>query len=131
MNKTIVLFDGVCNLCNGVVQFIIQRDAKGVFQFASLQSDIGRQLLLKNKLAGDTINTIVLIQGDHVFTQSSAALKIGGQLGVLWLWTQFLWVFPKFFRDRVYDWVAANRYRWFGKQENCMIPKEEWKGRFL
>lgn len=128
---SILLFDGICNLCNGVVQFIIKRDKKGIFRFASLQSDIGQELLAKYGLPTDAINTIVLIENGQAYTHSSAALKIAPHLSILWIWIKLLWIFPAFIRDWIYNWIAKNRYRWFGKQESCMLPKQEWKGRFL
>ena len=127
----ILLFDGVCNLCNGVVQFIITRDHKAIFRFASLQSDIGQSLLIQYGLPIDEINTIVLIENGQAYTHSTAALKMASHLGIFWIWTKLLWLFPAFFRDWVYSGVAKNRYRWFGKQETCLLPKAEWKGRFL
>lgn len=129
--QPILLFDGICNLCNGVVQFIIKHDMKGIFRFASLQSDIGQELLAKYGLPTDAISTIVLIENGQAYTHSSAALKIAPHLSILWIWTKLLWIFPAFIRDWIYNWIAKNRYRWFGKQESCMLPKEEWKGRFL
>lgn len=127
----ILLFDGVCNLCNGVVQFIIKRDKKAVFRFASLQSTIGKELLKQYGLPCDEINTIVLIENDQAYTHSTAVLKMASNLSIFWIWTKLLWLLPAFIRDWGYNCVARNRYRWFGQQESCMLPRPEWKERFL
>ncbi len=129
--RPIVLFDGVCNLCNGIVQFLIQRDTKGIFRFASLQSDIGKTLLAQYNLSIDAMNTIVFIENKQAFTHSTAALKIASHLGLLWSWTKLFWLLPKTLRDIGYNWISNNRYRWFGKKEQCMLPRKEWKNRFL
>lgn len=127
----ILLFDGVCNLCNGVVQFIIKRDKKRIFRFASLQSDIGGELLVQYGLPIDKVDTIVLIENNQAYTRSTAALRVAPHLNGFWSWTKLLWLFPAFIRDWCYDFIARYRYRWFGKRERCLLPREEWRGRFL
>lgn len=127
----ILLFDGVCNLCNQSVQFIIKHDKQGLFRFAALQSDIGKAMLEKHQLPLDNLDTVVLIMNGKAYTRSSAALQVLRQLGFPWsLMTAFL-ILPKRFRDLVYDFIAKNRYRWFGQQESCMMPTAELRGRFL
>ena len=127
----LLLFDGVCNLCNGFVQWVIVRDKKGVFKFAALQSETGQQELKKLGKNTETFDSVVLIAGSKVLTQSDAAIEVAAQLGGIWSLAPLLRVFPRFLRNAVYNWVARNRYRWFGKREQCMLPRPEWKDRFL
>ena len=129
-NKNIVLFDGVCNLCNGLVKFIINRDRRDEFRFAPLQSPIGRKLLAEHNLSKEPLDSIVLITEEGSYIKSLAALHIFKALKVYrWLWIfRFL---PRSFRDFCYDFVAHNRYRWFGKRESCMVPTPELKAKFL
>ncbi|NDI34106.1 thiol-disulfide oxidoreductase DCC family protein [Chengkuizengella sediminis] len=132
MNKpSILLFDGVCNLCNGVVQFILSRDLKGNIKFASLQSGTGQKFLKQYNLNTKEISTIVLIQGDRAYTKSTAALRLCLLLKNLWPVLYAFIIIPKSIRDVVYDWIAKNRYRWFGKSEQCMIPSKEHREKFL
>jgi predicted DCC family thiol-disulfide oxidoreductase YuxK len=127
----VVLFDGVCNLCNGAVLFIIKRDRAAKFSFASLQSEYGQVQLKKFGLPVNELNTIFLIKGGKFFKKSDAALEITRGMSGLWPAFYVSKIVPKFIRDATYDWIAKNRYRWFGKQETCMIPTPELKGRFL
>lgn len=127
----ILLFDGVCNLCNGAVQFILKRDAKGAFRFASLQSPVGQALLQFAGLPAEHISTLVLFENGQAYVRSDAALRIARHLKGGWLLLYGFIAVPRPVRDVVYNWIARNRYRWFGKQESCMMPSPEWKGRFL
>ncbi|WP_018933318.1 thiol-disulfide oxidoreductase DCC family protein [Gracilibacillus lacisalsi] len=128
--KRIILFDGVCNFCSSSVQFIIKRDPTLKFQFASLQSEKGQHLLTKHRASQD-MDSIVLLENDRVYTKSTAALRIAKELkGVYQLFAIFL-IIPKPVRDIFYTILAKNRYRWFGKKDQCMIPKPEDKQRFL
>lgn len=129
----IILFDGVCNLCNGFVQFVIKKEKKNTFQFAALQSEIAQNLLKEYGLSSNKIDSIVLIdvQKQKASTESSAALLIMKELKGFYSWLYVFIVLPKFFRDAVYKLVAKNRYRWFGKEESCMIPSAELKEKFL
>jgi predicted DCC family thiol-disulfide oxidoreductase YuxK len=127
----IILFDGVCNLCNGLVQFIIKRDPHAKFRFASLQSDAGRSLLTKFHLNPDSLHSIILIEDDKAFERSEAAFQIAKHLAPPWKWFRVLRFLPKFLCDLGYNFVAANRYRVFGKRDNCMIPRPALKERFL
>ena len=127
--KTIVLFDGVCNLCNGVVQFIITEDKAGVFQFASQQSEIGLALLEAHQLPA--MNTVVLIDGVKVYTRSDAVLEIMKRLPTPWSWLGGLKIIPNFLRDAVYKLIARYRYNIFGRREACWLPTPELRARFL
>lgn len=124
----IILFDGECNFCDASVQFIIKRDY-GTFHFASLQSEVGKQLVERFQLQG--IDSIVLIENDNAYTKSTAALRIAKRLHRLWRICYLLIVLPKPIRDSIYDVIAKNRYKWFGKKEICMIPSEKDRARFL
>lgn len=126
----IILFDGVCNLCNNSVKSIIQRDSAGYFQFASLQSDVGQKLLQHYGL-NDYINSFVLIENERYYLKSSAALRICKNLDGAWKLLSFLRIIPRPIRDFIYDRIAHNRYKWFGKQDSCMIPTPEIRKRFL
>jgi predicted DCC family thiol-disulfide oxidoreductase YuxK len=131
-NRTsLVLFDGVCNLCNGLVQFIIKRDPSSKFRFASLQSDFGRSQLVRFNLDPELLHSIVVIDGDVALQRSDAAIYIAKQLGGPWKLLRAFKILPKFLRDAGYDVVAANRYRIFGKKDSCMIPTPQLKERFI
>jgi predicted DCC family thiol-disulfide oxidoreductase YuxK len=127
---TYVLFDGVCNVCNYWVQFIIKRDPKAQFKFASLQSEEA-QLLLQAHKQKVTLDSIVLLQDGKVYTESTAILQIFKKLTGMWKLLSVFHIIPKFIRDSFYRWFAKNRYRWFGQQESCMIPTPEVRQRFL
>jgi len=130
-NNPIILFDGVCNLCNGAVQFVIRNDKKKLFRFAALQSEAGIELSKKHKLPTDSMKTFILIENNQVYTRSTAALRVGKMLGgALALGYVFI-IVPPVIRDGVYNWIAKNRYRWFGKKESCMIPTPDLRERFL
>ena len=137
-DRAIVLFDGVCNLCNGWVRFIVERDRKGYFMFAPLQSEVGRSLLeargLRAAVAGAEprgMESIVLIEGSRCLTRSDAAIEILRHLSGLWPLLGILRAIPRPIRDRCYDVIARNRYRWFGRRETCMVPSPEIRNRFL
>ena len=131
MKNPILLFDGVCNLCNNTIQQIIKADKDGVFRFAALQSDFGKEQLEQFNLKGDYLKTIVLIYDDKAYSRSDAALETARLLGRLWAVLYVFKIIPPFIRNAVYDFISNNRYRWFGKQESCMIPTPELKARFL
>lgn len=126
-----LLFDGVCNLCESSVQFILKRDPRGIFRFASLQSPIGQALLEKFRLPRGDFDTMVLIEGELIYTRSSAALRIVKRLPFPWPILYIFVVVPKFIRDLFYRILARNRYRWFGKKAECLIPTPEIRSRFL
>ena len=134
-NKTtptaVVLFDGVCNLCNGSINFVIDRDPAGYFRFAPLQSQAGRELLRRHHPGVAELKSVVLIEGDRCYTRSTAGLRIARRMRWPWPLAAALVAVPTFLRDAAYDWVAANRYRWFGKTEACRIPTPDRARRFL
>ena len=130
-NNAIILFDGVCNLCNSSVQFILKRDKNAYFQFASLQSEFGQTLLAKYNLQVDKFESIVLVENEKAFLYSTAALKIAKKLSGFWPLFYLFIVVPPVIRNFFYRLVAQNRYKIFGKKEECLIPKPEWKERFI
>lgn len=127
----IVLFDGVCNLCNGSVQLIIRHDPHGRFRFASLQSPVGERLLAEMGVDRQAMDSMVLIENGRWFRESDAALGIARGLGGLWRMFGVLRLLPRPLRDRAYRLLARNRYRWFGKSETCWLPAPELRERFL
>lgn len=129
--KKIVLFDGVCNLCNNSVNFIIEHDKKDIFRFASLQSEYGKKLTSERGIKQAEVDSIVLIDpGNAYFVKSSAALEIAKELSG-YAWMRIFLYLPEGFRNFVYDIIAKNRYKWFGKKDSCMIPTKELKAKFL
>lgn len=126
----IILFDGVCNLCNGFVQRIISADKLDYFRFASLQSDAANDLL-KNHPNLKELKSIVLLDKGKIYTKSTAAIKIASQLGFTWKFLQIGYILPAFLRDGIYNIVANNRYKWFGKKDQCMVPTPALKSKFL
>jgi predicted DCC family thiol-disulfide oxidoreductase YuxK len=124
-SNSIILFDGYCNLCSGAVQFIIKRDKKKKFHFASLQSDFGKNLLIEHNLPTTDFNSLVLFEKGKVYTQSTGALRIARSLSSLWPICYVAIVIPKFMRDAIYNWIANNRYKWFGRKEVCYYLPEE------
>ncbi|MCH3882640.1 MULTISPECIES: thiol-disulfide oxidoreductase DCC family protein [Tenacibaculum] len=130
--KKLILFDGVCNLCNNAVLKIIKFDKHHIFVFASLQSNIGQEITNHLKIDVTKIDSIILVEENYSYTiKSSAALKIAANFGGFWKMTQLFWVFPSVIRNLVYDFIAKNRYKWFGKKESCMIPTKELKSKFI
>jgi predicted DCC family thiol-disulfide oxidoreductase YuxK len=127
----IVLFDGVCNFCNHSIQFIIKRDKKSYFKFGALQSEEGKALLQKHGLSSEILDTIVLIEGGKAYTYSTAPLRIVRKLNLLWPICFIFILVPSFIRDPIYKWISKNRYKWFGKQESCLMPTPEIRSRFL
>lgn len=129
--KSVLLFDGVCNLCNSSVQFILARDPKAKFRFASLQSDEGQALLQEFEDRPSDLSSVVLIEDGQLYARSDAALRVARQLSGGWPLLYAFIVLPRALRDAVYNWIARNRYRWFGKRDSCMIPSPELRSRFL
>ena len=127
----VVLFDGVCNLCNGSVQFIIAHDPHAQFRFAPLQSESARRLLGESEARGPFPDSVILIERGYVSTRSAAALRIARRLKFPWPLLYALVVVPSPLRDMGYDFIARNRYKWFGKREACMLPTPELRARFL
>jgi predicted DCC family thiol-disulfide oxidoreductase YuxK len=129
--RSIVLFDGVCNFCNASVNFLIDRDPEGKFVFGALQSEEGLAILREHDLPEGYFDSIVLIEPDRVLTASDAVLEISRSMSGLWPLLRVFRVVPRFIRDRVYNWIAANRYSWFGKQDACRLPTPEYRSHFL
>ena len=130
-SQPIILFDGICNLCNNAVSFVIKRDKKSVIQFAALQTDPAKKLLAQFNLPTQSINSVILIEKGVMYTQSTAVLKICKHLNGLWPLLYGLIIVPTFIRNGTYQWIAKNRYQWFGKKEKCMVPSPELSARFL
>ncbi|MGB2225921.1 MAG: thiol-disulfide oxidoreductase DCC family protein [Polaribacter sp.] len=131
-DKKILLFDGVCNLCNESVLKIIRYDNKDIFRFVSLQSDFGQQITNHLGIDTSTIDSVILYEpGVSYEIKSTAALNIMFEFGGIWKLTRVLGYLPEGFRNFIYDYIARNRYKWFGKKEQCMIPTPELKSKFL
>ncbi len=127
----IVLFDGVCNFCNASINFIIDRDSKGTFKFAALQSEIGQEILKKHGLKQDNFDSIILEKEGVIYQKSDAALEIVRNMDSFWKIFYVFKLLPTFLRNPVYDLVARNRYRMFGKTDACRMPTAELRARFL
>ena len=127
---SIILFDGVCNLCNGSVNFIIDHDKKNRFKFTSLQSDKGQELLKKHNL-NQALESIILIENKMAYQKSDAALHISKKLSFPFSSLYIFIIVPQFIRDKIYNLIARNRYKWFGKSESCRIPTPELKAKFI
>lgn len=130
-NKSTILFDGVCNLCNAAVQFVLRNDTKKIFRFASLQSEFGQSILVKYNLNTTTLSSLVLLDGDRVYTKSTGALRIARKLRFPFNLLYSFIIVPPFIRNAVYNYVAKNRYKWFGKEETCWVPTPELTERFM
>jgi len=130
--QKIILFDGICNLCNGAVQWVIRHDRRDRFRFVALQSELGRELSQARHIDTSKVDSIILIVvGRAYYIKSDAALEIARDLrGYSWMPLLFGWI-PRGLRDSIYDFVARNRYRWFGKKDQCMIPTPELQKKFL
>lgn len=127
----VILFDGVCNFCNSAVNFTIKRDKKNKIRFAPLQSIVGKQLVQQYGLPADDLRSFIFIENNIVYTRSAAALRVCKYLSGLWPLCYGLIIVPAFIRNGIYDWIAKNRYKWFGEKEECMIPSPEVKAKFL
>ena len=128
--RPVILFDGVCSLCNQFVLFVIDRDQHAHFAFASLQSEPGRRILQAHAIP-DEVSTVVLVEDGRVTTRSTAALLIASRLGMAWSLCRVLMLIPKPARDLVYDWIARHRYAWFGRLDVCRLPTPELRARFI
>lgn len=129
--KPIIVFDGVCNLCNRSVRFVLRRDDRQQFRFTANQTEAGRQLLRQCGIDPDTVSSIVLVEGDACYVRSEATLRIAARLGAPWRWfAAIARAVPRRVRDAAYRWIARHRYRWFGKRQQCMTPGPEVAHRF-
>jgi len=130
-DQPIILFDGVCNFCNSAVNFTIKRNSKANILFAAMQSEAGQQLLKQYNLSLADMKSFVFIEQGKAFDRSTGALKVCRHLSGLWPLCYYFIIIPRFVRDGIYNWIAANRYKWFGVRQECMIPAPEIKARFL
>ncbi len=129
--QPVILFDGVCNFCNNAVNFVIKRNAKVNILFTPMQSAAGQKLLEQYNLPADDMQSFIFIENNKVYKRSTAALKVCRHLRSLWPLCYGLIIVPRFIRDGIYNWIAKNRYKWFGMRKSCMIPTPEVKSRFL
>ncbi|WP_053977799.1 thiol-disulfide oxidoreductase DCC family protein [Mangrovimonas xylaniphaga] len=131
-NKELILFDGVCNLCNTSIQYVIKHDKQNKFVFAALQSDIGKSVIKEHGIDTTKIDSILLHKPNNkIYYKSTAALKIASKLGFPISIMSIFLIVPTFIRNWVYDFIAKNRYKWFGKKQSCMIPTPELSSKFL
>ena len=131
-DKKIIIFDGVCNLCDSTVQFIIKHDKKDVFRFVALQSDLGKKIIKHIGIDISKTDSIILyIPGQAYYYKSEAAIEIAKELGAVFSLLNIFSILPKWLSNKMYDFVARNRYKWYGKKEECMIPTPEMKAKFL
>ncbi|MFC4232412.1 thiol-disulfide oxidoreductase DCC family protein [Parasediminibacterium paludis] len=131
IKQPVILFDGVCNLCNSAVQYVIKHDPNNHFLFASLQSQFGQQVLAANQLSNTNFNSFILLQNGIIYQRSTAALIATKQLSGAIRLLYWCIIVPSFIRDGVYNIIAKNRYKWFGKKDTCWLPSPELKNKFL
>jgi predicted DCC family thiol-disulfide oxidoreductase YuxK len=129
--QPIILFDGVCNFCNSAVNFTIKRNTRANIQFAAMQSDAGQRILKQYSLPLNEMQSFIFIDQGNVYFQSTAAIRVCRYLRGLWPLCFGFMIVPKFIRDGIYNWIARNRYKWFGVRQECMIPAADVKARFL
>ena len=130
-NKGILLFDGVCNFCDSAINFVIKHDKKNHFLFASLQSDFAKEICKNYDVNPTALETMILIENGKIYTKSHAALRVNLNLNGLYPLLYGFIIIPPFIRDAVYNWISKNRYKWFGKKDNCMIPDDKIKKKFI
>ncbi|HEY5536911.1 MAG TPA: thiol-disulfide oxidoreductase DCC family protein [Ignavibacteria bacterium] len=130
-NYSLILFDGVCNFCNSSVNFIIRRDKKNIFRFASLQSETGQKCLSEYNFYNTEFDTIILIEKGELYTRSAAALRIAKSISGIWKLFYIFIIVPRPIRNYLYDLLSRNRYKWFGKKDACRIPSESEKKKFI
>ena len=130
-HKTIILFDGICNLCNGAVQFLLKREKQEQFVFASLQSDAAKYILLQYNVKKISMDSILFIEDGQIYQKSTAVLKISKYLNWPWTMVSVFRLLPLRFRDKMYDLIAKLRYSWFGRKDTCMMAIPEYKNRFI
>ncbi len=130
-DKPIIFFDGVCNLCNSSLQFILKKDKNKLFLFSSLQSDASKEILLQYSLENLALNTIILLEDGKIYQKSTAILRIVKRLSGIYKYGYVFIIVPSFIRDSIYSFIAKRRYKWFGKRDSCMLPNASVKLRFL
>lgn len=131
LSSPLIIFDGVCNLCNASVDFIVRRDKAARFRFTPNQGATAQELLPLHGKTAEEVGTIYLLENDRLYDRSDAVLRIARHLGFPWSLAVVFLVIPRFIRDGVYHWIARNRYRWFGKKETCRLPSPEEQARFI
>lgn len=133
MSKTspLILFDGVCNLCNAWVRFVVRRDPTGIFSFAAQQSSTGQALIEKHMRDVGQLSSVILIEENAIYTESDAVLQILARLGAPWSWIAFLRIIPRRVRDACYRFIVGRRYQWFGRTEVCQVPSADVRSRFI
>ncbi len=131
IDSKVILFDGVCNFCNSSINFVIDKDKRDVFRFASLQSGFGQKCLQDFNLPLDKFSTLILVSGNNHYTRSSAALRIAKDISFPYNLSYAFIIVPPFIRNIFYDLIARNRYKWFGKKEVCRIPSPEERAKFI
>lgn len=133
MSKTspLILFDGVCNLCNAWVRFVVRRDPTGIFSFAAQQSSTGQALIEKHMRDVGQLSSVILIEENAIYTESDAVLQILARLGAPWSWIAFLRIIPRRVRDACYRFIVGHRYQWFGRTEVCQVPSADVRSRFI
>lgn len=130
--KKVILFDGVCNLCDASVQFIIKHDENDVFRFVALQSELGQTILKYIGINNTNLDSVVLYNpGIAYYIKSDAAIEIANSLGNVFSFALYFKIIPRILRDPLYNYIAKNRYKWYGKKESCLIPSTEMKAKFL
>jgi predicted DCC family thiol-disulfide oxidoreductase YuxK len=127
----LILFDGVCNLCNAWVRFVIRRDPAGVFRFAAQQSPVGRAMIEDRMKGAAQLSSVILIEDHAIYTESEAILQILTRLGPPWSWMALLRIVPRRFRDACYRFIVCHRYQWFGRTEVCQVPSADIRSKFL
>ena len=130
-NKHLILFDGICNLCNASIQYVIKHDKKDVFRFTPIQSEVGRKVIKDFQINTKKTDSIILYSKKRISYKSSAVLKIAMVLGLPISIFGVFWIVPPFIRNWVYDYIAKNRYKWYGKRESCMVPTQETESKFI
>jgi predicted DCC family thiol-disulfide oxidoreductase YuxK len=130
-NHGVLLFDGVCNLCNGFINFVIDHDPEGYFRFGTLQREPARSFLQSAGYDPDVLSSVVFIEDGRIYRESGAALRVAQHLGFPWMLLAVFQVVPRPLRDAIYRWVAANRYDWFGTRSQCRLPTPELQARFI
>ena len=128
--QSVIFFDGLCNLCNGAVQFVIERDDNNKFHFASLQSEFAKTELVNFDIDINQMSSLILLENGKLYQRSTAALRVAKKLNALWSLLYVFIIVPPFIRNGVYNYIAKNRYKWFGKKESCWVPTAELKDKF-
>ena len=127
----LILFDGVCNLCNGWVRFVVRRDPEGIFRFAAQQSPTARAIIQDHMSSTGDLSAVILLEDNAIYTESDAILRILGRLAPPWSWIALLRFIPRRVRDACYHFIARHRYQWFGRTEVCPVPSAEIRSRFI